>query len=146
MIALGRVAGTGRLFQAQEQPERLLAERQEGQLDGRVGVRHRPWVGRQQVGGVEDRPAADRVEQVGRQREVDHLLDEDTADELYGVRVPLRVQGVEGCQIGGQRGVFDLDGPLQVPAQIVQRRDAGRRCGVERVGLVLRHGGLISVS
>ncbi len=85
--------------------------------------------------------AADRVQQVRDQGEVDHLLDEDSADQLGGVRVAFGVEGVERRQVRRQCGVLDLDRPLQVPAQVFQGRDAGRRGGGGRGGLVVGHGG-----
>jgi hypothetical protein len=61
----------------------------------------------------------DGIHHVGDQPEVQHLLDEDTADQRERVRVPLRIQRIERTEIGRQRCMFELNCPLQVLPEIV---------------------------
>ena len=69
------------------------------------------------------------VQDVGGQPEVQHFLDEDTADQRVCVRVALRVQSIERAEIGRQHRVFQLYRPLQVFPKVVKCVDRRLRPG-----------------
>lgn len=98
----------------------------------------------QQLRRIQLRLPADRVEQIRRQCQVDHLLDEDAADRLGGVRVALRVERVESAEIGRQGGVFQFDRPLKVLAKAVERFDPCCCCLADMRHFVVIHGFPIS--
>ncbi|MBW8698254.1 hypothetical protein MBT84_01575 [Streptomyces sp. MBT84] len=129
VVSLCPGVGQRRLFETKEHLQGIGTEREERQLHGAVAVGQGAWVDRQHVGCVQDGLTTDRVQEVRRQREVQHLLDEDPADSLDGVRVPLRIQRVEGTEVGRQRRVFQFDRPLKMLTQTFERRDRclGRR-------------------
>ena len=102
VVALGRGAGRRRLFDPQEHLERFGAEGDQRQLQGAVAVGQRPGMRREHLRRVQPRPAADGVEQVRRQSQVQHLLGEDAAHHLVGLRVALRVQRVQRAQVRRQ--------------------------------------------
>jgi hypothetical protein len=92
VVALGRSVRRRRLLQPQEHPQRLGPERDQRQLQRPIAVRHRARMAGQDGRRVQSRRTADGVQQVRRQREVDHLLGEHAAHHLHGVRVALRVE------------------------------------------------------
>jgi len=67
------------------------------------------------------------VEQIGRERHVQHLFDENTGHDLGGFRIADGVERVERTQIGRQREVLELNGPLQMLTQAFKCGDAGKR-------------------
>ena len=65
-------------------------------------------------GHVELRRAADRIQDVRRERQVQHLLEEDAVDHLDGLRVVSVLDRVQRAEVGRERRVLELDRPLQV--------------------------------
>jgi hypothetical protein len=126
-IAVGPCRGVrpGWLLDAQEQLQRIRAERGEADPHRPVAVRQRVGVGRQQLGRVEHRIAADGVEQVRRQQQMQHLLGKHAAHDLRRLDVARGVEGVQRAEVRRQRGVLQLDRPLQVRAQVLKRGDTG---------------------
>ncbi len=91
-------------------------------------MRQEGRVGGEDVGRVDRGRAADRVEDVRCERQVEHLLHEDAVDHLGRLDVRALLDRVQGAQVGRQRGVLDRDRPLQVPVQVLSRPDRhGRR-------------------
>jgi hypothetical protein len=126
-VALGRSTTRRRLFEAEEHLERLRPERTQRQFQRPVAVRQPPGMARQHVWRGQPRLPADSIEQVRGQGQVDHLLDENAAHHLNGLRVPLRVDRVERAQVRRKRGVLQLDRPLKVLAEVLERFDRRRR-------------------
>src|SRR5262249_51533357 len=94
-----------------------------------VRVREERRIRRHDPGVVEVRRPADRVENVRREREVQHLLDEDAVDDLRRLRVRALPDRVEGCEVRRQRRVLELDRPLEVLLEILARLDRHGRPG-----------------
>jgi hypothetical protein len=86
---------------------------------------------RQHLRCVQPRAPTDSVEQVRSQRQLDHLFDEDTAHHLRSFAVPRRVERIERTEVRRQRGVFQLDRPLEVLAKILKSLDPRRRQGYD---------------
>nr|WP_240777783.1 hypothetical protein [Nonomuraea basaltis] len=126
-VALRRSAGRRRLLDPQEHLQRFRAEGHQRQLQGAIAVRQGPGMRRQHPRRVQPRAAADSVEQIRGQRQVQHLLGEDAAHHLDGFRVALRVERVQRAQVRRQGRVFQFDRPLQVLAKAFERVDPRRR-------------------
>ena len=71
------------------------------------------WIPRQHSRRIESWMSTDGVEQIGRERHVQHLFDENTGDDLGGFRIAEGVKRVQRAQVGWQREVFEFDRPLQ---------------------------------
>ena len=122
-LVLGGGVGRARLLDRHEALDRSPRERPQRQLDRQVRVRQVGRVPGQQGGRVEHRPPAHRVEQVRRQRQVQHLLQHHAQQHVGGGRVALRFQGVQRAQVGRQGRVLQLYRRLQVVAQRGRRVD-----------------------
>jgi len=70
---------------------------------------------------IERRPTADRVQQVRRQRQVQHLLENHTLDDLDCLRVGSLDDRVQRAQIRWQRRMLHFHRGLQMRPQIAQR-------------------------
>jgi hypothetical protein len=133
LIRLWWRARGGGLLDLKEQVESFGAEREQVDLDRPVAMRQRMRIERQQLGGVEPRRAAHGVEQVRRQRQMQHLLSEHGPDHLRGLGITRGIQRVQRAHVGRDGRVLQLDRPLQVTLQILQRADGG--------GVPVLHGG-----
>ena len=129
VVVLGQPVVLARPLDQQERLERLLRELREADLERLVGVREEGRVRRHDPRVVEVRRPADGVEDVGREREVQHLLDEDAVDDLDGLLVRAVLDRVERGQVRRQRRVLELDGPLQMLLEVFARLDRHGRPG-----------------
>jgi hypothetical protein len=127
-----------------------------------VGARLKQVCQVERVGGdearlVDDGLAADGVEDVGGEDHVQHLLDEDGADDLHGLDVRAVLDGVERGEVGRDGRVLDEQGAAQELVQLREvlhprldrhlaldvvdhrahprRSGRGRRVSLERVGI-----------
>jgi hypothetical protein len=64
--------------------------------------------------------ATDGVQQVGGQRHVQHLFDEDRREVLDGFAVVSRLDRVQRAEVRRDRRVFELERPLHVDAKIIE--------------------------
>jgi hypothetical protein len=132
-LGVGHVDVVGAL-QVQEVTQRRLAERHQRHLH----VRRVPLAADREVGPVEMRGGADRGQQVGRQGQVQHLLDRDLGQgvapagdqgELLGVEpvAGLTLEGVQREQVLAEDPLFQLGGLGEQVDELLATVDGQRR-------------------
>lgn len=116
-----------------ERLDGLPRERRERNLERTRTMRETRRIRRHEPRMVERRRPTHSVQQVGGQREMQHLLDEDRGDDVGDFLIPARPQRIQRTEIRRNRGVLELDGPLEMHAEVgqgrhghVTRNDSGR--------------------
>ena len=127
VVVLGEAVVPGRPLDLEECLQRLLRELRQADLEGVVRVREERRIRRDDSGVVEVGRAADGVEDVCRERQVQHLLDEDAVDDLHRLLVRSVLDRVERGQVRRQRRVLELDRPLKVLPEVFDGLDGHGR-------------------
>ena len=116
-----------RLLDLQKELEGFGTEREQRDLERRVRVRERTWVGRKHPRRVDSWASTHCIQQVRGQKEVQHLFDKDAAHDFDDLWVAIRIKRVQRAQVRRQCRVFELDRPLQMFSKICERRDTRAR-------------------
>jgi hypothetical protein len=83
----------------------------------------RRWIIRDEPRTIEHWSATDSCQDVASLDHVEHFLKYDTSNYVVGECIGFLLNGIQCIEIGGDRGMLNLDRPLEMLNQIGQSMD-----------------------